>query len=520
MAGQVPNDIRDRLITEYRNRICERLGVVPFTHQAQWWAASDGLMLLDHPDESGIAVQLPDGTTEKRGYANRPGGRARVIADLGSFKIGKSYGAGIWLAGFAAVPGAKVQLVGNEYSMCEPEFNYICDILLSEHNGAPPEFSAKHYQNRPNDGRMWLELNNGAKFEAKSWERKDSLKGKEVDAYCFCEAYQLPGIECFNANSQNLRARQGYALFPTTPDRPWIQELHNAAHCGLPEFREWHCTCGVPSSVNPFTYSEEARRRDEKMMTREKFAIHHMGQLGDYVGKVFNYSKGESTFNANSHPELFSASVTGAGNREDLRVPDGWDIVSAVDTGTYYTAVSVAFSPDGTAFVLEEVPNYRYVMGVPERDEAVTIPTWVRQLERARQRVGGRPVFWADRNTQFKLELRAYGIGLLPSPLPLEARTEITREYFQHGRVYLAPWLEVLPFELENAAWPEEASLSGKFQRVKDRDHTLDCLEHVLSRRPYGKPAKKDKKYPTWVENWMGRPKKLPQTKNPHLGSQ
>ena len=38
----VPVPLRDRLITEFRRFICDRIKFVPFTHQAAWWATTDG----------------------------------------------------------------------------------------------------------------------------------------------------------------------------------------------------------------------------------------------------------------------------------------------------------------------------------------------------------------------------------------------------------------------------------------------------------------------------------------------
>jgi hypothetical protein len=413
-------------------------------------------------------------------------------------------GAGLWATGFAAVPDARVQLVGLEYDICAPEFDYICEALLSA-NGLG--LKAASLQNRPRDGKMWLDLENGARYEARSWERKDSLKGKEIDAYIYCEAYQLPGIECFTSFSQNLRARRGYAVFATTPDRPWVKLLHELGHGSDPE---WHCTCGIDAAVNPHTYDAKARERDRSLMTREKYAIHYGGQLGDFVGRVFQYQRGQVQFTADTHPLLFR----GGRERAHLHIPDGWEIVHGADTGTYYTALTVAFSPTGEAFVLDEYPNYRYVAGSPERDEAITIPQWARGV--SANLVGKRPNFWADPNSQFKAELRNYGLNLMPARVPVEARTEITREYFQNGRIWLAPWLQILPFELENAQWPEEASSTGKFQRVKDRDHTLDCLEHVLARRPSGKITAPSGKTGRWLTSYF---KQSPsQRQNVHLG--
>lgn len=260
------------LITAFRQRVCEKLEIVPFFHQAAWWAASDGAVLLDVRDPVGTEVRLEDGTVDRFALAPRVGGRARVLADLGSYKIGKSFSSAIWACGMAAVPGSRSQLVGLEYDICEPEFQYICDTLLSE-RGLNLKFES--LQNRPRDGRMWLDMPNGARFEAKSWERKDSMKGKEVDLMLFCEAYMLPGIECYTSFSQNLRARDGYAIFATTPDRPWVNELHEKAHSGDPRFVKWHCTCDVHSSANCFTFDREAMERDRELMTAEKFAIHY-----------------------------------------------------------------------------------------------------------------------------------------------------------------------------------------------------------------------------------------------------
>lgn len=508
MAGKVDNDTRDQLVTLFRERVCERVGVAPFLHQREVWAATDGLALTGEEDPNGLSVRTDNGVI-LAGYIPRPNGRARFVSDLGAFKIGKSFGAGLWATGFAAVPDARVTLVGLEYSIAEPEFTYICDFLLSQQG---MNLKARTLTNRPRQGDMFLELTNGARFEAKSWERKDALKGKEIDAYLYCEAYQLPGIECFTSFSQNLRARRGFAYFATTPDRPWIKQLHELGHGADPE---WHCTCSVGAEVNPFTYDPKAKVRDEKLMTKEKFAIHYNGRMGDFVGRVYPFQRGDAVFTPATHPMLFKDK---SGTRESLTVPNGWEIIGGADTGTFYGALLVAFSPEGDAFVLDEFPNYRYIAGDAERDESLTIPTWARAVSRRALSLGGRSAFWADPNSQFKGELRNYGVALLPARAPVEARTEIAREYFQHGRIFLAPWVVTLPFELENAAWPEEASLSGKFARIKDRDHLLDPLEHVLARRPYGRVPADQTRKGSWALATFGP--QMEKGGNIHLGRQ
>jgi hypothetical protein len=519
MAGRVSNDTRDQLMSAFRERVCERLEVAPFLHQRTVWAAGDGLVLTGNFSATPVAGWQTVRTQEDGivwvEALPRPEGRARFLSDLGAFKIGKSFGAALWASGFACIPAAKVSMVAIEYNVCEPEFTYLAEFLLSERG---MNLKAKSFVNRPRQGDMYMELANGAVFECRSWERKESLKGKENDAYIYCEAYQLPGIECFTSFSQNLRARRGFAYFATTPDRPWIKQLHELGHGAD---AEWHCTCSVGAEANPYTFDLKAKKRDQSLMTKEKYEIHYNGQLGDFVGRVFNFTRGTCVFDDQSHPELFDTRRSSDGPlaslRSRLRVPDGWEVVGGADTGTFYAGLFVAFAPNGDAFVLEEFPNYRYVAGTPERDESLTIPQWCRQVVQRASALSTRANLWADPNSQFKAEFRNYGVTLLPAKVPVEARTEITREYFQHGRIFLAPWLEVLPFELENACWPEEASATGKFARMKDRDHTLDPLEHILARRPIGRPPAGSERFGSWLASQgYGRKNK---GSNVHLGS-
>ena len=128
-------------------------------------------------------------------------------------------------------------------------------------------------------------------------------------------------------------------------------------------------------------------------------------------------------FRSVSHPHLFRAG--GGTPRERLQIPSNWTLVSGADTGTFYSALVVAFDPEGTAYVLDEFPNYRYVAGEAERDEQLSIPQWAGQVSRRIASLGGQPNLWADPNSQFKAELRNYGLSLLPARAPVEARTEV-----------------------------------------------------------------------------------------------
>lgn len=174
----------------------------------------------------------------------------------------------------------------------------------------------------------------------------------------------------------------------------------------------------------------------------------------------------------------------------DLKLPDGWPIYCACDTGTYMSSSITTIDPDsGAALVLFENPNYRYVGGEIEL-LGLSNHEWARRHIDAYNHL--RPNtskihLWVDTNTQFRAELLHYGLVLHGNSIKLELRVEITREYVQARdprRFYLAPWLTVLPYEMEYATWPDQATTSGRFEREKRNDHTLDTVEHVLSRRP------------------------------------
>jgi hypothetical protein len=517
--ASIPVDLRDSLLTEFRGMICKKMGFVPFPHQAEWWAASDGVVLTDIEAKGGepsMLIQVAKGVHKNWRVLPREGGRARVIADLGAFKSGKSAGSGLWAASFAAVPNARVQIIGLEYDTCSPEFEYIVEALLSE-QGLGLKYSS--LQNRPRDGRMYLDLPNGARFEARSWERKDSLKGKEIDCYLYAEAYQLPGLESYTDFSQK---RSGYAVFATTPDRPWVQAFHERGH-GRAEFPDWHCTCGVERNQNPFTFDQSAKDKDDPdkggLMTREKFAIAWLGRLGSYVGRVYNYQKGKRQFTRGSHPYLWR-SDTDTQTIEDLEIPPGWEIVGGCDTGNFTSGLLMAFDQDGSAYILAEFPNYSYKAdGKPEVNDFLTIAGWANWIASQRATWDDKSTYWADANSQWKSELRAHGVNLMGNTTPRETRVSIAREYFEQGKVFLAPWLDILPYELENARWPEEPGSSGKFERIKHNDHTLDPLEHILSKRPRGKIEARKKRFNSFIEEHLDREgvgKRF--ESDPHLG--
>ena len=188
---------------------------------------------------------------------------------------------------------------------------------------------------------------------------------------------------------------------------------------------------------------------------------------------------------------------------DDLRIPHDFDIYLAADTGTFMSALLVAIGRDYHAYVLQEFPNYRYVSNQIELND-VSVPEWAAEVVATTKRFQAKPSAWADPNTQFRAELRRYGLRLLSNLNGPETRVAIAREYFHSNRIHLTPWLAILPYELENAQWPDEVSASGRFQRLKRSDHTLVCLEHILSRRPRGqlpRPARTK----SWLETYLDR---------------
>lgn len=188
------------------------------------------------------------------------------------------------------------------------------------------------------------------------------------------------------------------------------------------------------------------------------------------------------------------------------------------------SAMICAVCPDPlTLFFLEEFPNYRYVSNEIEL-LGFSVPEWAHMVHAAYQKYKPnttRVHLWCDSNTQFRSELAHYGLQLTSNFRALELRVEIAREYMQAKeprRCFLAPWLKILPYELEHAEWPDETTSAGKFVRLKTSDHTLDCLEHICSRRPRSKLLLKEK-HPTFLQRFLKENKwEKPGVADVHLG--
>lgn len=262
---------------------------------------------------------------------------AHRASDLASFKAGKSKSIGMWATGFACLPGACIDMLGLTYETSAHEFTYLTDALLTGEKPIIKKY--KHFYNDVRGGRMWLELNNNCSFGVRSWKNKDALRGGQITCYIFNEIYQLPGFHVYTGHAQNLRAEKGYAVFTSTPDEPWVKVLHTMAHGANPE---WHCSCESNAYVNPFTFDLNAFMTDVPdwdtikefapglltickksglqpggLMSQEKFKISWLGQMGGYVGRVYNFVRDAVTCNPYTHAHIFKASVVKAWQEQE-----------------------------------------------------------------------------------------------------------------------------------------------------------------------------------------------------------
>lgn len=173
--------------------------------------------------------------------------------------------------------------------------------------------------------------------------------------------------------------------------------------------------------------------------------------------------------------------------RDSLRIPKSWEIIAGADTGTFMGGAIAAIDPNCELYVLEEFPNYRYTGDGTIELIGMTVGEWIKwfalSLRRWTKQTRNRA--WVDANTTFKTEI-AYGFRFKMNRKDLELRTEITREYNRNGRIHLMPWLTTIPYEMEEAHFPEkETPGTGRYRRIKEKDHCLDGLEHICSRRPH-----------------------------------
>jgi len=419
-----------------------------------------------------------------------------------------SFEGGILIASELMVPNNTWDIIGTQYTICEPEFLYVADVLLGDsgfnlpvkgqdgfngklEDGTPyPSLWCTSFQNSVGVGRMKIALSNGSVLECKSWESGEGLKGKERDGYLWAESYQFGTIKPFATLKQNLRARDGKSLFPTTPDHAWVDVLRQMGESDLKIHKQWFCHGDVKRQENPFTFDADEMEADRSIMTREQHAISWEGKLGTYIGSVFEHRRGQRQFNCETHPHLWR-DVRKGPVFSNLLIPDSWTVRGGGDTGTKSAACWAAFSDDDPteAFFVAGICNYRYVATQIEELRNYSMLTFYERVHEISAALGCRPSLYADPNSQFKSDWWNTGaVRLLKGTASQEHRTERLRALFQHNRIWIAPWMDILDYELEVARFPPEETSTGKWARVKKSDHMLDGAEHLAAQDPSGKP--------------------------------
>lgn len=206
--------------------------------------------------------------------------------------------------------------------------------------------------------------------------------------------------------------------------------------------------------------------------------------------------------------------------RAHLKLPDSTHFWLGAYVGRFSSAVILALIPNYPVLVVEEIPNYHYVGDGEIELAGLTTVEWGELVVRTWRDFAGKDSkcsAWVDPDTEFTKEMQRCKLRLKRNlhhgP---ELRVEVTREYFHDNKIFLAPWLTVLPNEISRARWPPEESSAYKI-RAEGQDYTLSALEQVISRRPLAKPIIV-KATPHWIEQRIqangGR-----QTDDTHLGS-
>lgn len=209
----------------------------------------------------------------------------------------------------------------------------------------------------------------------------------------------------------------------------------------------------------------------------------------------------------------------------DIKLSRDWEIWAGGDTGTYLGgAISAIHSQTYVELVLEEIPNYHYVGDGTIEEDGTSVADWILKFATKMRYWTREEKFgvWVDANTTFKSEV-GHGLRFRMNRKDLELRTEITREYVRNKRLFLAPWLTIIPYEMQEAAFPEaENKGTGRYRRIKRKDHCLDGVEHVTSRRPHPRFREQPKITRSGLEMLHEKHKKHSQIddSDPHLGIQ
>lgn len=206
--------------------------------------------------------------------------------------------------------------------------------------------------------------------------------------------------------------------------------------------------------------------------------------------------------------------------REHLRLPKTTEFKLGAHVGRFSSAVILALIPDSPIFVVEEIPNYHYVGDGEIELSGLTTVEWGELVVRTWRSYAGKDARCSalvDPDTQFSKEMARCKLRLKRNvghgP---ELRCEVTREYFHDNKIFLMPWLTVLPGEISSARWPPEESSAYKV-RATGRDYTLLALEQVICRRPEAKAVEK-RAVTHWIQQRIQESGILGRKIDAHLG--
>jgi hypothetical protein len=205
-----------------------------------------------------------------------------------------------------------------------------------------------------------------------------------------------------------------------------------------------------------------------------------------------------------------------------LKLPPHTEYSMGAFIGRFSSAVIVAAIPEYPLLAVAEIPNYHYVGDGEIELAGMTTVEWGELVVRTFRSLAGREArcsAWVSPDTEFASELRRCKLivrrNVNHGP---ELRTEVLREYFMDNQILLMPWLDVLPYEIGRARWPDEAASAYQVRAI-GQDYTLAALEQATSRRPKSKEVV-TYKATTFLETLRQQRNIAARKHDPHLGNQ
>ncbi|EMA19021.1 phage terminase large subunit [Haloarcula argentinensis] len=144
----------------------------------------------------------------------------------------------------------------------------------------PNDWIADYGESKP----RYIELENGARIEFRTFDRPQSLQGEGVDRIILDEADQMREGIWYGDLEPMLLDTRGCALFISKPYRPrsWFHRFYDYGQSAdHPEYASWHAT----SSDNPFLAENPEDKRGT--VPPHLFEREYLAQLPDDGGQVF-----------------------------------------------------------------------------------------------------------------------------------------------------------------------------------------------------------------------------------------